>query len=68
MVTETQLVQRVKDLEHALACLLEDVDYTRGKCGMTEMIAALLPRETLAAANAVLHGSQPSTSSVVEQD
>ncbi|MGH7166777.1 MAG: hypothetical protein ACREIS_14755 [Nitrospiraceae bacterium] len=45
-----------------LAVLLDQLDYTSGACAPTEMVAAVLPREVIAQARAVLNevrGNQP---------
>jgi hypothetical protein len=38
----------------ALRTLLDQVDYTRGACGPTEQVAACLPKEVIAQAQAAL--------------
>ena len=36
--------------KEALQLVLDQVDYTRGACGLTEMVSAVLPKEVIAKA------------------
>jgi len=42
--------KKTKDLCTALALVLDQVDYTRGACGLTEMVGAVLSKEVIALA------------------
>jgi dihydrodipicolinate synthase/N-acetylneuraminate lyase len=42
------------DTRSALQLVLDQVDYTRGACTVTEMVGAVLPEETIAMARASL--------------
>ena len=43
-----------KDLRAALLVVLDQVDYTRDACAVTEMVGAVLPREVIDKARAAL--------------
>lgn len=45
---------REDKLEAALQLILDQVDYTRGNCSLTEMVAAVLPKEVLVIAREAL--------------
>lgn len=40
----------MKELKAALEVILDAVDYTKGNCGPTEMVAAVLPVELISQA------------------
>ncbi len=39
--------EREERLDAALRTLLDQVDYTAGACGVTEMVGAVLPKEVI---------------------
>lgn len=41
-------------LSEALLLVLDNVDYVRGNCGVTEMVGAVLPKEIIAEAREAL--------------
>lgn len=47
---------RIAQLEAALAVLLDQVDYTSGACGLTEMVGAVLSAEIIEKARKALRG------------
>lgn len=47
-------MSREDKLEAALLLLLDQVDYTNGNCSLTEMVAAVLPREIIVIAREAL--------------
>jgi hypothetical protein len=46
--------RRCAELEDALLTVLDQVDYTAGACGLTEMVGACLPMEVIKLARAAL--------------
>lgn len=44
--------------EEALRLVLDQVDYTRGACGLTEMVGAALPAEVLDKAHSSLDAAK----------
>lgn len=50
--------QAQEDVRNALLTILDQVDYTSGVCGPTEMVAAVLPTQVIALARARLAASE----------
>ncbi len=50
---------REEKLEAALRTVLDQVDYTRGACGPTEMVGAVLPIEVIRLAHEALGKPPP---------
>lgn len=48
------LPNELPELRGALRMLLDQIDYTRGNCRVTEMIGAVLSREAIAVARCAL--------------
>jgi len=46
--------EQISHLRRALQVVLDQVDYTRDACAITEMVGAVLPREVLDQAHKVL--------------
>jgi len=46
------------ELRAALLVLLDQVDYTAGACGLTEMVGAVLPRQVIEQCRLVLELTQ----------
>lgn len=49
--------EREQLLDNVLRLILDQVDYTNGACGPTEMVAAVLPTSVIEQARAVLNHS-----------
>lgn len=47
-------MNREEKLEAALGAVMDAVDYTAGACGITEMVAAVLPKELITMAREAL--------------
>lgn len=45
--------------EQALMLVLDQVDYVRGNCGITDMVGAVLPKEIIAIARKALERHVP---------
>jgi hypothetical protein len=48
---------RTYTIREALMLVLDQVDYVRGNCGLTEMVGACLPKEIIAIARKALEDS-----------
>lgn len=48
------LIAAAPELLEALQVLLDQVDYTAGNCGITEMVGAVLPKEIIQKARTVI--------------
>jgi hypothetical protein len=49
-------MDHIEQLKAALLTVLDQVDYTRGACAPTEMVAAVLPVEVIALARKAIDG------------
>ncbi len=53
-----ELLERAARLESALMVILDQVDYTIGNCGLTEMVGAVLPKPLIDLAREALKGGE----------
>jgi hypothetical protein len=53
-----RLQKENEQLRSALLVILDQVDYTAGNCGLTEMVGAVLDRSVIAKARGVLRGGE----------